>query len=187
MSASPARVRDDELAALRPENAASGVATDWNPEQTSWAPLNLTAVLRGEQTTEPPILLERTDGVRLVYPGRVHAFNAESESGKTWVALHLAAECITARRTVVYFDFEDNAPSIVGRLRALGVPPVLIGEHFLYVAPDEPLIAKQASHAGSAQREGPACRPPRSRRRGRPRIRSPRSPRRRRESGASTR
>jgi hypothetical protein len=40
---------------------------------------------------------------------------------------------------VVYIDFEDSAPTIVGRLLALGVAPETIDRLFLYIRPDGPL------------------------------------------------
>jgi hypothetical protein len=84
-------------------------------------------------------MLLRSDGRALFYPGKVHALQGEPESGKTWVALHLAAERLGRGETVLYIDFEDTAASVVGRLQALGVDPDAIRARFRYLRPEEPL------------------------------------------------
>ena len=90
-----------------------------------------------------PARLERSDGIRLLYPGRVHWFPGEPESGKTWVAFQAAAEALDAGRRVFWIDFEDDVTTAVDRLRALGVRRRLINWQFAYVRPDEPLQDRQ--------------------------------------------
>jgi AAA domain len=109
------------------------------PPATSWARLDVDAVLAGQQTDPEPTMLARTDGLALVYAGKVHAFQGESESGKTWVALALCAERLEHGERVLFLDFEDGPQSIIGRMLALGTAPESIREHFHYVRPDEPL------------------------------------------------
>jgi AAA domain len=108
---------------------------------TMWAPVDLQAILAGTYTQPAPTRLERTDGRCLLYPGRVHALNAEPEAGKTWLALKACDERLLNHETVLYIDFEDSAPSIVSRLRSLGADPDTIAEHFIYLRPDEGLSA----------------------------------------------
>ena len=84
-------------------------------------------------------MLARDDGHQLLYAGRVHAFNAESESGKSWLACAAAAERLTEGEHVIYLDFEDHATGIVGRLRALGVDRDAIIGRLHYVRPDDPI------------------------------------------------
>ncbi len=106
---------------------------------TTWAPLPLDEILAGEHTEAVPTMLARSDGPCLLYRKRAHAFHAEPEALKTWLALGAAAERIAAGEAVLYIDFEDSAPSIVQRLAALGVDPNAIRARFVYIRPDEPL------------------------------------------------
>ena len=109
-------------------------------DDTTWAPVDLAAILAGEDSLEPaPTMLARTDGERLVYAGKVHSFNGEPEAGKGWLALRAVAERLNAGEHVVYINFEDEAPVAVDRLRALDVADDAIRERFHYIRPDEPL------------------------------------------------
>jgi hypothetical protein len=105
---------------------------------TTWAPISLADVIGGVME-EPPSILTRTDGHCLLYPGRVHALQAEPESLKSWLALKACAALLRRFEAVVYFDFEDSPSAIVGRLNALGIPDQVIVDCFSYVRPDEPL------------------------------------------------
>ena len=106
---------------------------------TSWAPVELQEILAGEYVQPEPTMLARVDKRCLVYPGRVHGWNAEPESLKTWLALWACAERLATGEQVLYVDFEDSAPSIVGRLRALGADPDTLAQQFTYLRPDEAL------------------------------------------------
>lgn len=108
----------------------------------SWEPVDLVALLAGEIEQVKPTMLVRADGEPLIYPGKIHAFNAEPEAGKTWLALLAVAEALDRGDNVVYFDFEDTAVGIVTRLDALGVPRAYIEEQLTYVRPDEPIDAR---------------------------------------------
>lgn len=108
---------------------------------SSWEPVNLAQVLAGDEGRVEPTLLRRSDGACLLYPGKVHAFNAESESGKSWLALLAAAEQLAAGAHVLYLDFEDAPAGIVDRLLGLGVPANAILELFHYVRPDDAIDA----------------------------------------------
>lgn len=96
----------------------------------------------GDLATKPPngllpTLLARTDGACLIYPGVVHNFVGESESGKTWLALAAVAETVRAGRPVVYVDYEDVAANFVARLRVLGVTDAEMA-HVHYYEADAP-------------------------------------------------
>jgi hypothetical protein len=106
---------------------------------TSWSAVALQPILDDSYVAPATSLLERTDGRCLLYPGRVHALNAEPESLKSWFAQHACAERLRAGETVLYIDFEDSAVSVVGRLRALGVDDAVIAAGFVYLRPDEAL------------------------------------------------
>lgn len=113
-------------------------APDEERETTSWAPVDLTSALQGDDI-EPPIYLARSDGLCMFYAGRVHSLNGESESLKSWAALLGCKQAIDKGLDVLYVDYEDDASGIVTRLRALGLGAEEILEHFVYLRPDEPL------------------------------------------------
>ncbi len=121
----------------------AGVAA-YNPIEvghvpSSWDPVDLGPILRGEAPDEVPTMWRRTDGVALLYPGKIHAINAESESGKTWMALSVCAEVMLEGEQVFFIDFEDSPASVVGRLVDLGVPADVVEICFHYIRPDDPL------------------------------------------------
>lgn len=111
--------------------------------RSSWLPLDLTDALLGGESEAPSLLL-RADGRALLYPGRTHAFNGESESLKSWLALVAVAQALAAGQAAVYVDFEDNEYGIVGRLLALSVPASAILDRFHYIRPAEPISAAGA-------------------------------------------
>ena len=108
---------------------------DHDPELTSWEPVDLTKAWAGDILDEPPTILQRNDGVALVYPGKVNTFQGESESMKTWAALCATQETLARGQHVIYIDFEDSPTSIIERLRLLGVT---VDMPFTYLRPDQP-------------------------------------------------
>lgn len=109
---------------------------------SSWDLVNLAATLAGEDGDERPIYLNRTDGVSLLYPGKVHAFNAESETGKSMLAIYCCAERLLVGEHVGYIDFEDSPSGVVERLLGFGVPASVILDRFHYIRPDDPIDGK---------------------------------------------
>lgn len=106
---------------------------------SSWDAVELGPILRGENPSAEATMLRRTDGQCLLYPGKIHAFNGESESLKSWLALWACVERIQAGENVLYVDFEAGPVDITGRLVELGLSVAEIEDHFFYVQPDEPL------------------------------------------------
>jgi hypothetical protein len=102
----------------------------------TWAPVDLDAVLTGTHTPPTPTLFPRADGTALIYPGLIHSFHGESESGKSLIVQAEAARLLGEDQDVLYLDFESDAQSVIGRLLALGVDPAAIRNHFHYVRPD---------------------------------------------------
>ena len=113
---------------------------DDGQEHTSWWPVNLTDLFNGTHKPPMPELFQRSDGQPLLYRGKCHAFNGESESGKTWAALIACVLAIMAGEHVLYLDFEDTADTVVTRLLALGAKPEDVLTFFHYVQPAEPLV-----------------------------------------------
>jgi hypothetical protein len=117
---------------------------------SSWTPVDLQPALAGDDIP-PPTQMEREDGICLLYPGKVHWFQGESESLKSWAAQYAAAQVLLTpsddpyMHNVLYIDFEDDDRGVVGRLRALGVPADAIRERFKYVRPIEPLSARNGA------------------------------------------
>ena len=103
-------------------------------QRTSWWPIDLDPVLRGEVTETPPAFLEFVNEQPLFYAGKVNGIIGESESGKTWIALEAVKQALGRGQRVLYMDFEDSAPGIVSRLRSLGVTDFT---NLSYMSPDE--------------------------------------------------
>jgi hypothetical protein len=117
---------------------------------STWAPVDLSEVLDGIATGEvsgpTPTLMQRSDGVRLLYGGELHSIAGEPESGKGWLALAETARVIAAGDRVLYIDLEDTAANVVERLLALGAEPDVIAARVVYVQPAErltPAVLKQ--------------------------------------------
>jgi hypothetical protein len=109
-------------------------------EIDSWAPVDPGPYLDGTYVRPvPSIGLERSDGERLLYPGKEHCVIGEMESGKSWFCLAAAAAELAAGNRVLYIHFEESDPSdTFERLQLLGVDPELIRRKaFSFVGPIE--------------------------------------------------
>ena len=109
-------------------------------ERSSWYLKGLD--LSGDNDEPEPEFLARNDGSRLFYKGKINAILGESESGKSWLALHAVAQSLTQGKSVAYLDFEDSAKGILARLRALGLLDSQLAQ-FVYASPDENLTLEQ--------------------------------------------
>lgn len=98
-----------------------------------------------------PTILCRTDGVGLLYPGRLNALVGESESCKTWCAYVAAAEVVRAAGHVVVVDFEDTEATAEGRLVALGLGLEAIQSQVHFLHPEEPLLDPRGRLTGAQQ------------------------------------
>ena len=94
------------------EQIAAATAPESDRAANTWAPLDLSAVVAGDQLGDPPALLRRTDATCLLYRGKLHALSGEPEAGKGWLALHASAERLSAGDSVLYVDFEDTEVTI---------------------------------------------------------------------------
>lgn len=144
---------DDERERL--ERAAR--LADLPPEQrdplrdrlNSWEAVDLVPYL--DRPLDPPMpdLLQRTDGLCLLYSGCINSIYGSAGGGKTLIALTLAAEIVGNGGTVLMVDFEDQPRNTLSRLLSLGTnPDALRNGHFIYVAPEEPIGRMQVNRWG---------------------------------------
>lgn len=104
---------------------------------STWEPIDLGPYIRGEVVQPQTTLgITRSDGLKVVYPGREHSLLGETESGKTWFAVGCVAAELLAGNYVVYCHYEEGDPgSTVERLLLLGVDAALIDARLRFVAP----------------------------------------------------
>ncbi|MGA8723419.1 MAG: AAA family ATPase [Acidimicrobiales bacterium] len=124
---------------------------------TSWEPVDLRPVLAGEQVTQPPSVLEREDGVRLLYGGRLNLFAGETESLKSWCWQLAATQELKAGQHVIVIDFEDTPEGTVERLRSLGASAEQIEAHLTFIQPESRFdeLAEEVIRDYIAQRGAP--------------------------------
>jgi len=118
------------------EYPVDGTEADLSEFLTSWEPINLDGYFDGLFTLQEATLLRRTDGAGLLYPGKVHSFYGESESGKSWLAQIACAEVLKSYEKVVYIDFESDPLDIANRLKILGVTKPEAMAYFKYIRPE---------------------------------------------------
>jgi hypothetical protein len=111
---------------------------DLSDVESSWKPIALKDYFDGLFQTPSATILKRSDGAGLIYPGKVHSFYGESESGKSWIAQIATAELLKIDQKVIYIDFESDAIDIVNRLKVLGVSRANLLQYFSYIRPDGP-------------------------------------------------
>jgi hypothetical protein len=108
-------------------------------ELASWAPVDLGAILAGDTSPLEPTQLRRSDGVAMLYPGRLHDFHGEPETLKSLAAQLAVAQVLLAGGTGLYIDHEAEPRDIVGHLQAFNVPAEVIIAGLTYCRPTEPL------------------------------------------------
>lgn len=131
----------DETGEGEPATDANDTTNHDTPEdddgiEATWRPVDLTPYLDGTYTPPAPTMLQRTDGPALLYPGLVHDFHGESESGKSLVAQAESATRIQAGEPVAYVDFESDPGQIVNRMIAFGCTPQQLATDFTYIRPE---------------------------------------------------
>lgn len=103
---------------------------------STWLPMDLASYLDGTHIAPEPGIVHRSDGVGMLYPGRVHWAHGESESGKSFVAQIAAVSVMAAGGHVVYLDHESDPMEVIGRFRALGVDDTTLGKLLSYIRPE---------------------------------------------------
>jgi hypothetical protein len=101
----------------------------------SWEPADVAGWLAGPRKPIEAQLGARSDGVYLMYPGRVHTLAAPTEAGKTWLGLHWCAQEIQQGNDVAYVDLEDSIDGILLRLTELVDDDETIARRFRYYSP----------------------------------------------------
>lgn len=114
-------------------------AGDSSVTGTSWAPMDLGAVLEAGCNVAAPQLLRRTDGQALFYRACIHSANGEPESGKSKLAGGATAQVLRSGGRVAYFDCESRPEPLLEQLQAAGVSDSAIIGRLGYVRPHEPL------------------------------------------------
>lgn len=119
---------------------------------SSWDPRPVDTVAEEDAAAPAPTHLFREDGEALFYSGKVNGLIGESESGKTWVALHTIAQALLAGERVLMLDFEDTGRGIRDRVRSMGVGDDAM-QRLDYASPHEPLTAPHAVVLATRLRE----------------------------------
>lgn len=126
---------DPSAAIGRAEELISAIAAGDLGSLSTLDTANVAELLAGNLEPEQPTILVRSDGGALLYPGKMHVFQAEPSSGKSWIALYAVAEILNLGGSAGYLDFEDTPTGILRRLLALGASPAALGERFYYSRP----------------------------------------------------
>jgi hypothetical protein len=145
------KARADADACFQEATAAGPVKEPQSVNGSSWGGEDLAPHLDGTYRPLLPTMLQRSDGVFLLYPGRTHSFYGESESCKSWLAQYACVEAIGRGEDVVYIDFESEAAEVVGKLRMMGASAEMIRAHFHYVRPEGVPTSSEASREAWAQ------------------------------------
>ena len=102
----------------------------------TWERQPLDTYLDGTYRPEVATLLQRDDGIGLLYPGHTHSIHADSESGKSLIMQAEVSHQLNQGQWVAYLDFESDAASVVRRLIDLGTDPEAIRQRFDYIRPE---------------------------------------------------
>lgn len=124
---------DVHATVLRAHEVLGGVAAQNGSRSYSGFELaDVAGLIEGGLDPEDADFLTRTDGKALLYAGKMHMFQAEPTSGKTWLALAAVLELLEVGGSAVYLDYEDAPKGLLGRLLALGADPDAVRERFRY-------------------------------------------------------
>jgi len=105
------------LDAIETQGGRGGV----DVERAGWLAVDLTDVIDGTEEILKPELGRRQDGIPLLYCGKEHSIASEPECGKTWFAVMQVGDVLQRGGKVLYIDFEDDARTIVGRIKSIGL------------------------------------------------------------------
>lgn len=128
---------DCQYCVLEGRDGASRLLDRWEPaldapekDVDGWPPeySDMDMIFSDDAPAAPaPTVLRRTDGIALLYPGKVNVLFGDSESGKTWIALAGIAEVLCSGGRAAFVDLDHNGGREIGvRLLLLGVPEVVL-------------------------------------------------------------
>jgi hypothetical protein len=103
----------------RPDELEKLVTDEPKPDPFRIQPIDLDL----EEEDEVPTLLRVKGAAPLLYEGKVNALYGETESGKSYLTLHAAAELLREDPTayVLWLDYEDTVRTFRRRCRSLGL------------------------------------------------------------------
>ncbi|MEU8849056.1 AAA family ATPase [Streptomyces sp. NPDC048564] len=137
---------------------ADGLELERSGRPPSWARIIPEAALESARNPREPEVgrFEKTAGSPphgVFYLGCLNEIHGASESGKSWLAMHVVAQELRAGHAVAYVDYEDDEGSVYRRLLLLGVPEgMLLGDLFRYHRPNGPLTdVEKATFMQSAE------------------------------------
>lgn len=132
---------DPELMAdlVAEREKVNGKAQQPEAEARPWLPVDLGPYLSGEVVEAAPAILNRADGVAILYPGKHHSLAAEPEAGKSTLAAEAARGELEAGSRVLVIDFETGPAEIVARLIDVGAKADHVADRLAYLNPDQPL------------------------------------------------
>ncbi len=110
------------------------------------------SLVTDDERVEPPQILVRTDGIGLIYEGRLNVLFGMAESGKTWLALLACIQEIRKGNNVVFYDFEDYRDSARERMVAIGATDEEL-DRFFYARVEGPMGEDIWKHEVSKQIE----------------------------------
>jgi AAA domain-containing protein len=133
--------RAEEIILARKANrAADELELERSGAADSWQAVDLEGLFDAEQeeaTVGAFHESETSNGGGVFYRGKVNEIHGPSESGKTMVLLHVAAQEIRNGNDVVMVDFEDSGQAVVNRLRwVFGLSRAEIVKQFHYFRPE---------------------------------------------------
>lgn len=124
---------DPATAVARAQDALISLGTDTASGNGSTLDVaDIAALLETNLEPESGLFLTRSDGLSLLYPGKMHVFQAEPSSGKSWIALHAVREVLDLGGAAIYLDLEDTPGGILRRLQALGTDPHAMRDRLAY-------------------------------------------------------
>lgn len=132
----PALQTSPSILQTSPLNHDTVASDELEPAESSWKPTDLTPYFDGTHVMPTTSILYRSDDQALIYPGKVHSFYGESESGKSWLAQIATAEQLRQFRKVTFIDFESDAADVIFRLQLLKVTQAEILQNFTYIRPE---------------------------------------------------
>lgn len=115
--------------------------------RSTWAPVDIRGVLASPLEPLVASRMQRSDGPGLLYPGMVHSFFGEPESGKSLLMQWACAVALKQGDAALYIDFESDETSVMRRLVALGATEKQLRKRFTYVRPEADVSAPADARA----------------------------------------